>query len=159
MTTALPTGSGTFLTGSASGRVLSFSDTCEASPIGGNGHSSLVTSLSSGKHGKVFSAGFDDHLREIDGSTFTFVRHQTTASHSLTFSRPASLSTKSQPRSIAVGGDGSVFLAEINGLEVVRDNQKSFELSTSFTPSAIDAHGSLVAVGGEVVFLTFYVPS
>jgi len=43
-----------------------------------------------------------------------------------------------------------VFLAEINGLEVVRDNQKTFELSTSFTPSAIDVHGSLVAVGGEV---------
>jgi WD40 repeat protein len=43
-----------------------------------------------------------------------------------------------------------VFLAEINGLEVVRDNQKTFELSTSFGPSAIDARGSLVAVGGEV---------
>jgi hypothetical protein len=43
-----------------------------------------------------------------------------------------------------------VFLAEINGLEVVRDNQKTFELSTSFTPSAIDVHDSLVVVGGEV---------
>jgi hypothetical protein len=43
-----------------------------------------------------------------------------------------------------------VFLAEINGLEVVRDNQKISELSTSFTPSAIDVHDSLVAVGGEV---------
>ena len=41
-------------------------------------------------------------------------------------------------------------MAEINGLEVVRDNQKTSELSTSFTPSAIDARGSLVAVGGEV---------
>lgn len=41
-------------------------------------------------------------------------------------------------------------MAEINGLEVVRDNQKSFELPTSFTPSAIDVHGSLVVVGGEV---------
>ena len=67
--------------------------------------------------------------------------------------RPASLSTKSQPKSVAVGGDGSVFLAEINGLEVVRDNQKTFELSTSFTPSAIDAYGSMVAVGGEVGYL------
>ena len=66
------------------------------------------------------------------------------------YSRPASLSTKSQPKSIAVGGDGSVFLAEIDGLEVVRDNQKTFELSTSFGPSAIDVYGSLVAVGGEV---------
>ena len=45
-------------------------------------------------------------------------------------------------------------MAEINGLEVVRDNQKVFELSTSFTPSAIDAHGSLVAVGGEASFFS-----
>lgn len=43
-----------------------------------------------------------------------------------------------------------MFMAEINGLEVVRDNQKTFELSTSFTPNAIDVHDSLVAVGGEV---------
>ena len=43
-----------------------------------------------------------------------------------------------------------MFLAEINGLEVVRDNQKTFELSTSFSPNTIDVHGSLVAVGGEV---------
>lgn len=43
-----------------------------------------------------------------------------------------------------------MFLAEINGLEVVRDNQRTFELSTSFTPTAIDVHGSLVVVGGEV---------
>ena len=69
------------------------------------------------------------------------------------YSSPASLSTKSQPKSIAVGEDGSVFLAEINGLEVVRDNQKTFELSTSFTPSAIDVRGSLVVVGGEVSYL------
>lgn len=43
-----------------------------------------------------------------------------------------------------------MFLAEINGLEVVRDNQKIYELSTSFTPGAVDVHGSLVAVGGQV---------
>jgi len=140
VTAALPTGSGTFLTGTASGKVLSFSATGEASHVGGDGHSSLVTSLSSGEDGRVFSAGFDDCLREIDGTSFT----------------PASLSTKSQPKSIAVGGDGSVFLVETNGLEVVRDNQKTFELSTSFTPSAIDAHGSLVAVGGEDAKVRLY---
>lgn len=140
VTAALPTGSGTFLAGTASGRVFSFSATGEASPITGDGHLSLVTSLSSGKDGKVFSAGFDDRLREIDGQTFT----------------PASLSTKSQPKSIAAGENGFVFLAEINGLEVVRDNQKVFELSTSFTPSAIDAHGSLVAVGGEDAKVRLY---
>lgn len=73
VTAALPTGSGTFLAGTASGKVFSFSATGEASPITGDGHLSLVTSLSSGKDGKVFSAGFDDRLREIDGQTFTFV--------------------------------------------------------------------------------------
>jgi len=140
VTAALTTGPGTFLTGTASGRVLSFSATGEASHVGGDGHLSLVTALSSGKDGKVFSAGFDDRLREIYGPTFT----------------PASLSTKSQPKSIAVGGDGSVFLAEINGLEVVRDNQKTFELSTSFGPSTIDVHGSLVAVGGEDAKVRLY---
>ena len=72
------------------------------------------------------------------------------SSTTLPFSRPASLQTSSQPKSIAVGGDGSVFLAENDGLEVIRDNQKAFKLSTSFTPSAIDVHDSLVAAGGEV---------
>ena len=43
-----------------------------------------------------------------------------------------------------------MFLAENDGLEVIRDNQKTFKLSTSFTPSAIDVHDSLVAAGGEV---------
>lgn len=42
-----------------------------------------------------------------------------------------------------------MFLAEINGVEVVRDNQKTFEL-TSCTSNTIDVHDSLVAVGGEV---------
>ena len=73
VTAALPIGSGTFLTGTANGRVLSFSATGEASHVVGDGHLSLVTSLSSGKDGKVFSAGFDDRLREIDGPTFTLV--------------------------------------------------------------------------------------
>ena len=77
----------------------------------------------------------------------------------LPFSSPASLTTKSQPKSLAVGGDRSVFLAEINGLEVVRDNQKISELSTSFTPSAIDVHDSLVAVGGEVFAFFLSAPS
>ena len=73
VTAALPTGSGTFLTGTANGRMLSFSAAGAASYVGGDGHLSLVTSLSSGTDGKVFSAGFDDRLREIDGPTFTLV--------------------------------------------------------------------------------------
>lgn len=86
MTAALPTGSGTFLAGTANGRVLSFSATGEASHVSGDGHLSLVTSLSSGRDGRIFSAGFDDRLREIDGSTFTSVVWQNDTSYGLTFS-------------------------------------------------------------------------
>ena len=53
--------------------MLSFSAAGEASHVGGDGHLSLVTSLSSGKDGKVFSVGFDDRLREIDRLAFTLV--------------------------------------------------------------------------------------
>lgn len=84
VTAALSTGPGTFLAGTASGRVLSFSAAGQVSHVGGNGHSSLVTSLSSGKDGKVFSAGFDDRLREIYGPSFTLVVQSSGPYHGLT---------------------------------------------------------------------------
>lgn len=71
--------------------------------------------------------------------------------------RPASATTASQPKSISVADDGTVFIAEINGVEAIRDNQKVFELKTSYAPSAVAAGRSIniVAVGevGIVVFV------
>lgn len=64
--------------------------------------------------------------------------------------RSASISTASQPKSISVGEDGTVFVAEINGLEAIRDNQKVFELKLSYSPNAVAAGKGIVAVGGEV---------
>lgn len=66
-----------------------------------------------------------------------------------TYRRPASCATASQPKSISVAHDGTVFVAEINGLEAIRDNQRVFELKTSYTPSAVAAAKStnVVAVG------------
>lgn len=43
-----------------------------------------------------------------------------------------------------------MFVAEANGVEAVRSNQKVFELKPKFTPSAVAASGSVVAIGGEV---------
>jgi hypothetical protein len=65
------------------------------------------------------------------------------------FDRPASSATASQPKSVSVGYDDTVFIAEINGIEAIRDNQKVFELKTSYTPSAVAAGRSvnIVAVG------------
>ena len=66
------------------------------------------------------------------------------------FHRPASFSTAAQPKGVAVGGDSTVFVAEVDSVEAVRSNQKVFALPLKYTPSAIAAGGSVVAVGGEV---------
>lgn len=107
--------------------------------------------------GSAFSAGFDDCVREIgsDGTGFTSVHfsisHLCTTDSDSEVYRPASFSLSSQPKSLAVGDDASVFVAEIkNSIEVIRSNQKIFDLPTKYTPSAIAVKGSLVAIGGEV---------
>ncbi|KIM91564.1 hypothetical protein PILCRDRAFT_810844 [Piloderma croceum F 1598] len=126
----------TFVAGTADGRVLSYdASSGEATYIAGPGHSSLITGLASGSSDKVFSIGFDDHVREIEGNNYT----------------PASSATASQPKSISVADDGTVFIAEINGVEAIRDNQKVFELKTSYTPSAVAASKSIniIAIGED----------
>lgn len=78
--------------------------------------------------------------------------HSSVAKHLglLTRHSQASFSTASQPKDIAVAADSTVFVAEINGVEAIRSNQRVFELQTKFAPSAVAASGSVVAVGGEV---------
>jgi hypothetical protein len=53
----------------------------------------------------------------------------------------------SQPKSVAVTGDDTVFVVEQSGIEAFRSNQKVHEVNTSYTPGAISASGTLVAVG------------
>uniref|UniRef100_A0A0W0F669 Uncharacterized protein n=1 Tax=Moniliophthora roreri TaxID=221103 RepID=A0A0W0F669_MONRR len=130
----------TFIAGSADGRVLSF-DTIsggKATHIQGQGHTGYVTGLASGKD-KVYSSGFDDRIREID-----------ITSSNAGFTQ-ASFATASQPKSLAIATDDSVVIAEINGVEVIRSNQKVFNLQTKFTPSAVATSKSelVVAIGGE----------
>ncbi|KAK0192588.1 quinon protein alcohol dehydrogenase-like superfamily [Armillaria mellea] len=138
ITAITPSSAGTFLAGSADGRVLSYSIAAgESASLKGEGHSNFVTALATSlTDGKVFSVGFDDRVREItsDGKEFT----------------PASLSTTSQPKGIAVAEDSSVFVADVNTVEVIRSNQKVFEITPKSAPTAVAATaGKLVAVGGE----------
>lgn len=56
----------------------------------------------------------------------------------------------SQPKSTAVGPDGSVFVAEIAQIEVFRSNQKISDLSVEYGPSSVAVGNETVAVGGEV---------
>jgi len=41
--------------------------------LGGTLHTSLVSGMATSRSGKVFTTGYDDHIREIDGSAYTFV--------------------------------------------------------------------------------------
>jgi WD40 repeat protein len=63
----------TFFVGSADGRVLSYDSTGTASPLAGQGHTNLVSGLASTPNGKVFSTGYDDRVREVEGSQFTYI--------------------------------------------------------------------------------------
>jgi len=136
ITSAVPTSqSETFVAGTSEGRVLSFSGS-DYTTVEGPGHSSLVSGLGTTSSGDVFSIGYDDTFREVDvkGSNFT----------------QASCPTASQPKSIAVSHDDTVFIAEVKNVEVIRSNQKVHAVETSvYTPSSIATDGKLVAVGGE----------
>lgn len=129
----VPSSPGTFLAGTADGRILSYSDSGYVH-LEGQGHSALVSGLASSSDGKVYSVGFDDRVREIEGGT-SFV--------------PAQCPTSSQPKAVAVASDSTVFVAETDVVEAIRSNQKVFELKPKFAPSVVAAIGSTVAVGGE----------
>lgn len=61
---------GTFLGGTAEGRILSFSpSTGDSINVRGTGHSSLISGLAvEPEDSGVFSIGYDDQVREIRGS-------------------------------------------------------------------------------------------
>ena len=63
------------------------------------------------------------------------------------FYRPASSKTAAQPKSVAIAGDSTVFISEIDTVEAFRFNQKVFEQKPKYQPGAIAAHGSVVAIG------------
>ncbi|KAF9530217.1 WD40-repeat-containing domain protein [Crepidotus variabilis] len=126
----------TFLTGTADGRVYAYNgDQKSSTVVEGKTHSNNVSGLATAKDGKVYSIGFDDHVREIDADGSSFV--------------PAAVATSTQPKSIAIAGDGTVFVGEIGIVEAFRSNQKVLEQKPSYQPSAIGAGGSFVAIGGE----------
>lgn len=64
--------------------------------------------------------------------------------------RPSLAPTSAQPKSIAVASDSTVFVAEIGTIEAFRSNQKVFSAKPSYSPSAVAAWQTTVAVGGEV---------
>ncbi|KAG9221920.1 hypothetical protein CCMSSC00406_0005745 [Pleurotus cornucopiae] len=128
--------SGTFLAGSTDGRILSFSTaTSESDSVDGEGHTNLVSGLATSPDGTVYSIAYDDKVKEIvaTGQSFT----------------DASATLSSQPRSVAVASDSTVFVTEIKSIEAFRSNQKIHTHQPKYSPHAVAASGVLVAIGGD----------
>jgi len=126
-----PAAPGTFLVGSADGRVLSYDSTGEATPVTGEGHTNLVSSLASFPDGRVITAGYDDRVREVEGSSFT----------------ASVFSTGSQPKALATTSDKTTFVVGADAVEAVRNNQKVADFRPAASPTAIAAADSLIAIG------------
>lgn len=65
----------TFFSGSYDGKVHSFNLSSESGvckPVEGNGHSNAVVAIAASDRSKVFTAGMDDTIREIDGASASF---------------------------------------------------------------------------------------
>lgn len=131
----VPVKSDTFLAGAASGRVYSYSVAeGESTAVAGTSHSSYVAGLAtSAEEDKIYSVGWDDKVREISGNSFA----------------PAVAPTAAQPKSITVASDSTVFVAEIGTVEAFRSNQKVYSTKPSYSPSAVAAWKTVVAVGAE----------
>ncbi|GAW18050.1 hypothetical protein ANO14919_075190 [Xylariales sp. No.14919] len=123
----------TLWTGSFDGRVCTWD---VASGVGtvvdGQCHTNQVTDFASAS-GQAYSVGWDDTLRVIDVSSNTFVGEAPKLS--------------AQPKGVA-SADGRVYVATIAGVEIYVKGQLVGKLDIADEqPTAIAAHGSLVAVG------------
>lgn len=164
-------GSGTFFVGTADGRAFRY-DTASAqaggsAKIQGEGHTNLVSGMTAGVGGQVYSTGFDDKLREVDPAAgFTCVRFSFVVTPLVSFahlpvffkidlSRPATLSLGGQPTSLASTADGTLFVvqAEKTGkttVQAVRHNQTVYTLQPTYKAVSVATSGNVVVVGGEV---------
>jgi WD repeat-containing protein 1 (actin-interacting protein 1) len=125
----------TFWTGSFDGRVCAWD---VASGVGsvveGQSHSNQVTGFQA-TSSRAYSVGWDDTLRIADVTAKTFLGETPKLS--------------AQPKGLALSGDRA-FVATASGVDIF--SKDSFEGTLpipGFTPTAIAAAGSLVAVGGD----------
>jgi WD repeat-containing protein 1 (actin-interacting protein 1) len=135
----------TIWTGSFDGRVCSWDvGSGEGSIVDGQAHTNQVTQFAA-VSGRTYSVGWDDTLRIVDESAKTFAG--------------SSLKLSSQPKGV-VFLDGQVIVAVASGLAVYAKDQLVAETPTDYTPGAIAAYGSTVAVAaGENSVLLYKLTS
>jgi WD40 repeat protein len=132
----------TFWTGSFDGRVCSWdADSGLASRVEGSSHTNQVTGFATTPD-RAYSVGWDDTLRIADTSGNTFIGE-------------ASKLT-AQPNSVASAG-GRIFVATVSSIDIFSEDSLvgTFQ-PKDFTPTAVSAHGSLVAVGTDTNAVYIY---
>ncbi|KAJ3517051.1 hypothetical protein NM208_g14761 [Fusarium decemcellulare] len=136
--TALTTGSdgkGSDLwTGSFDGRVNHWDvKSGLATVVDGQAHTNQVAQFAT-TDGKAYSAGWDDTLRIIDESAKTFLG--------------SSVKLQAQPKGVSAS-NGLVYVATYSGVSVYSGDELVSEQTMDFTPGAIAASGSFVAIGAD----------
>lgn len=108
-----------------------------AETVDGQGHGAIISGITATQatHPKIFSVGWDDKIRTTDVGARTFLGTPTTLS--------------SQPKAITCTSDSLVVVAQIESVIVYRDGEEDGELPLKTSPTALAAHGTTVAIGGD----------
>ncbi|PHH89857.1 hypothetical protein CDD83_5091 [Cordyceps sp. RAO-2017] len=134
MTAATDGNGGSVWTGSFDGRVCHWEiESGIASVVDGEPHTNQIAQLT-GRAGKIYSAGWDDTVKIVDESASTFLGQ--------------AIKLSSQPKGAAAAPDGILYVATVSGVAAYADGQLLKETALDYTPGAIAASGSFVAVGG-----------
>lgn len=136
--TALTSGSdgsgSTLVSGSFDGRVCQWDlKTGLATTVDGQAHTNQVTQFA-GSSGKTFSTGWDDTLRTVDESAKTFLGD--------------AVQLSAQPKGVAAAGN-LLYVATASGVAAYSDGKLVKETSLSYSPGAIAAASSFIAVGAD----------
>ncbi|SPN99559.1 related to stress protein p66 [Cephalotrichum gorgonifer] len=124
----------TLWTGSFDGRVCRWDlGTGTAAAVDAVSHANQVVGFASGP-GRTYSVGWDDMLHVIDETSSDLAGPATKL--------PA------QPKDVA-GSGGRVYVATASGVAVYEGDRLVGETPLPFTPTAVAAHGSVVALGAD----------
>ncbi|GAA97690.1 uncharacterized protein L969DRAFT_68069 [Mixia osmundae IAM 14324] len=127
---------GRLFSGSYDGQMYTFDPAGICAPLGGSHHTNQIVGIVSDSKGTTRSIGMDDTLRELD-NTGTGFSSNTSA-------------TSGQPKGIAAGKDGSIFVLTASTVTHITSNSKA-DLSLDYTATALAAHpeSGLLAVGAD----------
>ncbi|KAK0385067.1 hypothetical protein NLU13_7545 [Sarocladium strictum] len=124
----------TLISGSFDGRVCQWDlKTGLATTVDGQAHTNQVTQFAS-VSGKTYTTGWDDTLRTVDESAKTFLGD--------------AVKLPAQPKGIAAA-NGLLYVATTSGVAVYSGGKLVKENALSYTPGAIAASGSFLAIGAD----------